>query len=177
MQQINIKATYLTEKKHSKVLPFETGNFLRAFVDLMIQKLNKKNNFKAFVVLVMPTNQRNYNILKSQEGLFTIVINGFKNGNQVVEKSVVSYIQKRVNPYLNWSAYLTLAKIKDIGFIVSNTTEAGIKFNRQDKLEEYLPKDFFFQINTLVILASTRIKISSVNTKFWNLSNFIKFKK
>lgn len=125
-----------------KVMQFGGGNFLRAFVDWMVQLLNETTDFKGGVVVIKPTERGNYKQLKSQDGLFTVVLDGIKNGQLIAEKKLVDCVQEVVNPYTEWSDYLTLAENPDLRFIVSNTTEAGIKFNAEDKLDENPPMEF-----------------------------------
>jgi len=123
-------------------MQFGGGNFLRAFVDWMVQVLNEETDFNGGIVVVKPTARGDYKALKSQDGLFTVVLDGIKKGELIAEKKVVDCVQEIVNPYAEWQNYLELAENPDIRFIVSNTTEAGIKFNAEDKLDDNPPKEF-----------------------------------
>lgn len=142
MHQLNRNTTNTPKELPIKVMQFGAGNFLRAFVDWMIHILNKEADFNGGVVVIKPTEHGNYQTLKSQDGLFTVVLDGVKNGELVAEKTVVSCVQDIVNPYSDWDAYVALAKNPDIRFVVSNTTEAGIKFNAKDSSEDHPPKEF-----------------------------------
>ncbi len=142
MQDLNRQTTNKPKTLPIKVMQFGGGNFLRAFVDWMIQVLNKETGFNGGVVIIKPTERGDYKEIKSQEGLFTVVLDGIKNGELVAEKTLVDCVQAIVNPYSEWDAYLELAKNPDIRFIVSNTTEAGIRFNRTDSFEDNPPKEF-----------------------------------
>lgn len=126
----------------NRVLQFGGGNFLRAFVDWMLHILNQQTEFKGGVVVVKPTERGDYEALKSQDGLFTVVLDGIKNGALVAEKTLVDCVQEVVNPYTEWEAYLELAQSAAIRFVVSNTTEAGIQFNPADTFEAKPPKEF-----------------------------------
>lgn len=142
MHQLNRTTSNKPKTLPIKVMQFGGGNFLRAFVDWMVYVLNQETDFNGGVVIVKPTERGDYQTLKSQDGLFTVVLDGIKNGELVAEKTLVDCIQEIVNPYSEWDAYLELAKNPDIRFIVSNTTEAGIKFNPDDTLEDSPPKEF-----------------------------------
>jgi tagaturonate reductase len=136
-----------TTTKKSKILPlrimqFGGGNFLRAFVNWMVQRLNEETHFDGGVVIVKPTDRGDYETLKSQDGLFTVVLNGFKNDKPAEEKYLIDCVQEVVNPYSEWAAFLKLAENKDLRFVVSNTTEAGIKFNPEDNYNDLPPKEF-----------------------------------
>ena len=142
MQKLNRQTTNKPKTLPLKVMQFGGGNFLRAFVDWMIQVLNNETDFHGGVAIIKPTERGDYQELKSQDGLFTVVLDGIKNGELVAEKTLVDCVQKVVNPYSEWESYLELAKNPNIRFIVSNTTEAGIMFNAADVLEDNPPKEF-----------------------------------
>jgi len=123
-------------------MQFGGGNFLRAFIDWMVDVLNKETDFNGGIAIVKPTAGGDYAELKAQDGLFTVVLDGIKNGELVAEKTVVTAVQEVINSYIEWESYLELATNPDVRFIVSNTTEAGIKFNAADSLEDNPPKEF-----------------------------------
>lgn len=142
MQPLNRKTKNLPKTLPLKVMQFGGGNFLRAFVDWMIQVLNQETDFNGGVVLIKPTERGDYSTLKSQDGLFTVVLDGIKAGQLVNAKTLVDCVQEIVNPYMEWLRYIALAENPDIRFIVSNTTEAGIKFDANDAFNDDPPKEF-----------------------------------
>lgn len=142
MQKLNRQTKNKPSSLPLKVMQFGGGNFLRAFVDWMIQVLNEKTGFNGGVVVVKPTERGDYKELKSQDGLFTVILDGIKNGELIAEKKVVDCVQKVLNPYCEWDDYLALAENPDLRFVVSNTTEAGIKFNSEDNFDENPPNEF-----------------------------------
>ena len=142
MQKLNRQTANKPKTLALKVMQFGGGNFLRAFVDWMVYVLNQETDFNGGVVVIKPTERGDYQELKSQDGLFTVVLDGIKNGALVAEKVLVDCVQEVVNPYSEWNSYLSLAKNPDIRFIISNTTEAGIKFNEEDTFEQQPPKEF-----------------------------------
>ncbi len=125
-----------------KVMQFGGGNFLRAFVDWMVQTLNEETEFNGGVAIVKPTERGDYETLKAQDGLFTVVLDGVRDGAPIKERNLIHCVQKVVNPYVEWAAYLKLAENKNLRFIVSNTTEAGIKFDPKDQFNAIPPKEF-----------------------------------
>lgn len=142
MQPLNRTTANKPKTLPLKVMQFGGGNFLRAFVDLMVHIMNEKTDFNGGVAIIKPTNQGDYAALKSQGGLFYVVLDGVVNGALVSEKTLVSAVQTIINPYTDWRGYLELAKIESLRFIVSNTTEAGIKFDPEDKFDDSPPKEF-----------------------------------
>ncbi len=142
MYTLNRKSTNQNQSLPIKIMQFGGGNFLRAFVDWMVDVLNKETDFNGGIAIVKPTAGGDYSELKAQDGLFTVILDGIKNGELVSEKTLVTSVQKVVNGYTEWETYLDLAKNPDVRFIVSNTTEAGIKFNKEDKFEDEPPSEF-----------------------------------
>ncbi|MBM1107730.1 tagaturonate reductase [Aurantibacter crassamenti] len=142
MQKLNRQTVEGLNTLPLKIMQFGGGNFLRAFVDWMVQVLNDETDFNAGVVVVKPTERGDYQELKAQDGLFTVVLDGIKNGELVAEKTIVDCVQKVVHSYNEWDTYLALAENKDLRFVVSNTTEAGIKFNSDDTFDANPPKEF-----------------------------------
>lgn len=136
MERLN-KDLFKNYKKYpEKVLQFGEGNFLRAFVDWIIDDMNTKNLFNGSVVVVQPINNGLVNKLNEQNGLYTLYLQGLKNGKAVREHKVINSISRGINPYEDYNEYLKTAENPELRFIVSNTTEAGIAFDENDKLED-----------------------------------------
>jgi len=125
-----------------KVLQFGEGNFLRAFANWCIDTMNHKGLLNAGVVVVQPLPNGLIPILNEQEGLYTLYLNGIKNGEAVSEYQVVSCITRGINPYEAYSEYLKTAENSEMEFVISNTTEAGIAFKGEMPAENETPESF-----------------------------------
>ncbi len=132
MQELT-SATVKTERYPIKVVQFGEGNFLRAFVDWMINHLNKTAAFDAGVAVVQPIEHGMVEALQKQDGLYHHLIRGISKGKVINEIQLISCIQKLINPFKDLHSYFDLAKIDTLSLIVSNTTEAGIAFDENDK--------------------------------------------
>jgi tagaturonate reductase len=119
-----------------KVLQFGEGGFMRAFVDWMIHKMNKEADFNGSVVVVQPIANGMVNMLNDQDGLYTQYLTELKDGKASSEHYVVNCISHGINPYESYAEYLKVAENPELRFITSNTTEAGIAFDANDKLED-----------------------------------------
>ncbi|MEK6263883.1 MAG: tagaturonate reductase, partial [Clostridium sp.] len=65
------KETYSEYTKYTeRVLQFGEGNFLRAFVDWQIDKMNNKAGFNGSVVVVQPIEFGMVDKLNEQDGLY-----------------------------------------------------------------------------------------------------------
>ena len=142
-EKLNRENSDLTEKLPIKFLQFGEGNFLRAFVDYLIDKMNKEAGFNAGVAVVQPTVGGLVNMLEEQNNLYTLFIRGVKKGQIVDDQRVISAIQRSLSPYENYQEYLDLAKGEELQFILSNTTEAGIAFDESEATLEAGPHKNF----------------------------------
>ncbi len=150
MKKLNRKNTGLEHKLPIKVVQFGEGNFLRAFVDYAIQKLNKECDFNAGVAIVQPIDKGLVTVLNEQDGLYTLFMKGILNGEEIQEKELISNIVKGVNPYSDFKSYIELAKEEALTFVISNTTEAGIAYVASDTLEMQPPNSFPAKLTVLL---------------------------
>lgn len=119
-----------------KIIQFGEGNFLRGFVDWQVQKMNERADFNGSVVVVQPLENGMVEMLNNQDCLYTLYLQGIKNGEAVKEHEVINSISRGLNPYKEYDEFLNVATQPEIRFVVSNTTEAGITFDENDKLED-----------------------------------------
>ena len=115
-----------------KIIQFGEGNFLRAFVDWIIQQLNNNGLFNGNVAVVQPIPAGRAAELNAQDDLYTVILEGLKNGEQVQSREVIDSIATALSAVADWDAYLALADNPDTEIIISNTTEAGIALNDED---------------------------------------------
>ncbi|WBL24727.1 tagaturonate reductase [Zunongwangia sp. HGR-M22] len=150
MEKLNRKNANLTTTLPIKVVQFGEGNFLRAFVDFVIDKLNKEANFNAGVAVIQPLAGGLVEMLNEQDGLYNLFMKGVKQGEEIQEQRTISCIQKGINPYKNYEDYLKLAEEETLEFVISNTTEAGIAYDESDTLEETPHKSFPAKLTALL---------------------------
>lgn len=140
--QLNRKDTGNTHLYPIKVLQFGEGNFLRAFVDYAFYVLNKEQNFNAGVAIVQPLPGGMVAKLAQQDGLYTLFLNGIREGKPIEDIYLIDSIVEDINPYDDFKKYLSLARLDTLEFVISNTTEAGIEFVETDTLENVPQKSF-----------------------------------
>ncbi len=124
--------------RKEKILQFGEGNFLRAFVDWMIDILNEKTDFNGNVVIVQPLERGLSDMINTQNGLYTTVLRGVQGGKTVEDFRTITSVSRCLNPYKkeDYEQYLKLAHSEDLRFIVSNTTEAGIAYSTGNTLKD-----------------------------------------
>lgn len=125
-----------------RVVQFGAGNFLRAFVDWIIEQLNVQTDFASSVVVVKVTPQGRYEELDVQNGLFHVHLEGILNGAPFAQTQLITCVSRCVYPHEDYATYRALAQQPQIRFLISNTTEAGIQFNAADQATDQPPASF-----------------------------------
>ena len=74
---------YLLKEAPEKVMQFGEGNFLRAFVDYWFDLANEKADWNGKCCLVQPIAQGLSDMINEQEGLYTLFLRGFQDGQKV----------------------------------------------------------------------------------------------
>lgn len=130
------------EYKKIKIMQFGEGNFLRAFTDWIIQKMNDSGKYEGHVVVVQPLSFGRVKELEEQDGLFTLYLQGLNNGEVVKTHEVIDVLDDFINPYSQYDKFLKYAESEDLEVVISNTTEAGIVLDESDTDFENTPKTF-----------------------------------
>ena len=134
----------------NKFVTFGEGNFVRSFVNWMIHRMNLNGSFMGSGVAIQPidpgqlSREDLVSALTEQEGLYTTILRGLREGAAVDEKHIVSSLS-RVLPFQSntyWEDVLSLASNPDLAFVFSQTTEAGIRVHPDDAPEIIPPLSF-----------------------------------
>lgn len=126
-----------------KVFQFGEGNFLRAFVDWQFDIANEKGVLDTGIAVITPIfgQSKVVDILKEQDGLYHVVLEGVENGKPKREIRLIKSVQDVFSPTNEPEKYLEYIYSPDLRFVVSNTTEAGIRYEEDDVLADE-PKTF-----------------------------------
>ncbi|WP_303691497.1 tagaturonate reductase [Megamonas hypermegale] len=144
MKQLNLQSfPELKNNRPEKIIQFGEGNFIRAFMDWMVQQMNKQGTFNGSVVAVQPTPRgRVVGKLNAQDGLFTVILRGIQDGQTVNSSEIINCVSRGINPYTNWNDVLKCAENPDMEFVFSNTTEAGLTYNPDDRADMQPPLSY-----------------------------------
>ncbi|MDE3251763.1 MAG: tagaturonate reductase [Bacteroidota bacterium] len=115
-----------------KVLQFGTGVLLRGLPDYFIDQANKKNLFNGRIVVVKSTAQGDKDAFNEQDGLYTLLVKGVRDGTQVEETMINASISRVLSAKEEWDKILLCASNPDLQIILSNTTEIGITLVASD---------------------------------------------
>lgn len=130
------RKTIPSQLRPERIIQFGEGNFLRAFVDWIVWNMNEKTDFNSNVVVVQPIANGMVDMLNAQDGLYHLILKGLDKGEAVYATQLIDVISRGLNPYTQFEEYLKLAENPDMRFVISNTTEAGIAFNPDNKFED-----------------------------------------
>ena len=89
-------------------------------------------------------------MLTAQNCEYNLFLRGVDNGKVVDEHTHIDVISRCINPYKDYEEYLSLAKNPDFRFIVSNTTEAGIVYEDDNKLSDAPANSFPAKLTALL---------------------------
>ena len=134
----------------TRIIQFGEGNFLRAFVDWQVQKLNERTDFNGGVAVVQPLPVGLVADLEQQDRRYTVQLQGLHDGAEVRSREVITALTATVDPYRQWDTFLALAEDPETRVIVSNTTEAGIAVDPRDTAGTTVPRGFPAKLTRLL---------------------------
>ena len=141
MERLNAHNHPVT-RRPVKVLQFGEGNFLRAFVDYMLDIANEQGRFDGGIVLVKPIAFGSLEAFHQQDCLYTVVLRGLENGQPVEKARLITSVNDAVDAYAEYEKYAAYARLDTLRYIVSNTTEAGIVLDESDRFELTPPNTY-----------------------------------
>ena len=113
------------------VIQFGTGAFLRGFFDWMMSEVCGRCDFKSKITVIQSTSRGLADAINASSG-YTLYARGIEGGQTVVKKYRIGTLDKCINTATEYAAFLALAEDESYKYIVSNTTEAGIKYDSAD---------------------------------------------
>ena len=126
------------QERRTKIIQFGEGNFLRGFVDEMIDIANEKGFFDAEVIIFKPRDGKPSEAFEKQDCFYTTLL----RSGQEIRKRIISCVSAVKSCYSDYSYLMSLAGDETVKFIISNTTEAGIVYDPTDRYEYEPPKSF-----------------------------------
>lgn len=136
------RKNYKAATRPVRIMQFGEGNFLRAFVDYMLQVANEKGVMDSNVVVVQPLPSGRVKELAKQDGLYTLLMEGVENQKIVKDHRVIDVISDFIDPYTEYDKFLSYARDPELQIVVSNTTEAGIAYDSNDTDWSKCPTSF-----------------------------------
>jgi len=116
-----------------KIIQFGEGNFLRCFIDWMVQKMNDSVGFGGAVRVVQPIGGELSPAslaLNARGGFYHTCLRGVVDGGQVEIIEENHAVRDVLCAATDWAAVEETARLDTLRFVVSNTTEAGIEYRK-----------------------------------------------
>lgn len=142
MQQLNRNNAEVGASFPEVILQFGGGNFVRAFTDWIIDVYNEKNNAQIGVLVATTTARKGYTDWNEQEGLYHLITKGIDNGKIIDETRLIKSVSRVISMEPGWEDFLKTAENPATRYVISNTTEAGIRFNPDDEMGKGAPGEF-----------------------------------
>ena len=138
-----------------KILQFGEGNFLRAFVDWQVDIANEMGVMDAGIAICKPRPNRSQTkgtieILKEQDCLYHTYLEGVKEKKPMKEVRLIKSVQCAINPYEEYEAYERIILSPELELVISNTTEAGIRYEEGDDLTACPPRSYPAKVTALL---------------------------
>ncbi|MDR1756433.1 MAG: tagaturonate reductase [Culturomica sp.] len=125
-----------------KILQFGEGNFLRAFVDWMVDIANEAGVLHHGVAIVQPIENGMAEQLNRQDDLYHVYLEGIREKKPIKEIRLIKCVQDALNPYTEYQKYERYFLSPELEITVSNTTEAGIRYEEGEDIFARPPKSY-----------------------------------
>lgn len=133
-----------------RAVQFGEGNFLRAFIDWMLQQMNSQGKFNGMVRIIQPLPVGMGDALNEQGGRYTLILRGLAEGRPVETREVIDCVKDCLNPYSRWGEVVDCFRGRDLRFVFSNTTEAGIEYKPESYVPGQCPQTFPAKLTSLM---------------------------
>ncbi len=149
--KLAVESSAPSSLKPTRILQIGDGNFLRAFVDWMVDVANGAGLMNGEIIMTQPLERGIADLMKAQDQLFTVLLRGVHNGLPVQSKRLVSCVKDTLNPFAQWDVMIAAMRDPALRFVVSNTTEAGIAYVNESLVEGQCPANFPARVTALLL--------------------------
>lgn len=129
MERLNAAFLKGRPRPTPRIVQFGEGNFLRAFFDWKVDRLNEATGSDWGITVVRPIAGGFPNSLNEQDGVYTVLSRGVaENGEKISQPRLIACVRNEIPAHGDWPGVLALARDPNIVVVVSNTTDAGIAY-------------------------------------------------
>ncbi len=152
MSRPDITELHRAEKHPVRLMQFGEGNFLRAFVDYMIDVANEKCGLDCGVAIVKPIDRGSLEAFRAQDCVYTLILRGKAGGETINESRVIKSVAEVMDAREDYAHVCETACLDTLRFVVSNTTEAGIVYDENDEFGAEPPRSYPGKLTKLLYL-------------------------
>ena len=113
-----------------QVLQFGTGNFLRGFIEPLIEELNQQGE-SLQVCLVQSTDGNTLEGLRAQDYAYEVYVAGRDQGQTVEKFQSITCIKDGLSLPNDSEKFLSFASSPELKYLISNVTEAGLVWSQE----------------------------------------------
>jgi tagaturonate reductase len=113
-----------------QVLQFGTGNFLRGFIEPLIEELNSQGG-SLQVCLVQSTDGNTLEGLRTQDYAYEVYVAGRDQGQPIEEFQSITCIKDGLNLPHDSEKFFSYASSAELKYLISNVTEAGLVWSQE----------------------------------------------
>ena len=118
-----------------QVLQFGTGNFLRGFIEPLIEELNEQGE-SLQVCLVQSTDGSTLQGLRAQDYAYSVYVAGIDQGKPIEQFQKITCIKDGLQLPYDYEKFLSLALSPELKYIISNVTEAGLRWENEGNKDQ-----------------------------------------
>lgn len=119
-----------------QILQFGTGNFLRAFIEPMVQDISTIEK-PLNICMIQSTGGTTLEGLEKQNFQYHVVVAGIENGLKVEEIQKITCVKNGLSLPAEADRFLNFASSLDVKWIISNVTEAGMIWKNEGPITEF----------------------------------------
>jgi tagaturonate reductase len=118
-----------------QVLQFGTGNFLRGFIEPLIEELNQQGE-SLQVCLVQSTDGNTLEGLRAQDYAYQVYVAGRDQGQAIEEFQSITCIKDGLSLPNDSEKFFSFASSPELKYLISNVTEAGLVWSQEDHIDQ-----------------------------------------
>lgn len=136
---------------HETILQFGSGKFLRGFVDLFVDEINRGDKPAGHIVAVQSTGSDRAAQINASGGHYRFAIRGRRGDDTIDETVEVASISRGLSVADDWQELLAVARDEHLRVVVSNTTEAGLALSEADRCGDAPPRAYPARLLALLV--------------------------
>ena len=119
-----------------QILQFGTGNFLRGFIEPLIEELNQQGE-SLQVCLVQSTDGSTLEGLRAQGYAYEVYVAGRDQGQTIEEFQSITCIKDGLSLPYDFEKFLSFARSPELKYLISNVTEVGLAWSQEGAKDEF----------------------------------------